>query len=61
MLTAQDAHDVILHLTFSHTLGLMDAGGDIDGFISKLDGNLNSLALVRSSGASVPLILDTRY
>ncbi|CAO1604281.1 hypothetical protein XANCAGTX0491_007840 [Xanthoria calcicola] len=24
----------------------MDAGGDIDGFISKLDGNLNSLALL---------------
>ncbi|KAL8992099.1 MAG: hypothetical protein Q9169_007372, partial [Polycauliona sp. 2 TL-2023] len=39
------AHDVILHLTFGNTLGFMDAGADIDGFISKLDANLDRAAL----------------
>ncbi|KAL8958172.1 MAG: hypothetical protein Q9193_004720 [Seirophora villosa] len=40
------AHDVILHLTFSNTLGFMDAGADVDDFMSKLDGNLNRNALL---------------
>ncbi|KAL8674238.1 MAG: hypothetical protein Q9168_001363 [Polycauliona sp. 1 TL-2023] len=39
------AHDVILHLTFSNTLGFMDAGSDVGGFIAGLDGNLDLVSL----------------
>ncbi|KAL9604219.1 MAG: hypothetical protein Q9219_000617 [cf. Caloplaca sp. 3 TL-2023] len=42
----EDAHDVILHLTFSNTIGFMDTGADVDQFIEKLDGNLNKIALM---------------
>lgn len=46
MLIGEDAHDVILSLTFSSTIGFMDTGADVDDFISKLDANLNKIALV---------------
>ena len=41
-----DAFDVIMHLTFSDTLGFLDAGADVNGFMAALDENLDSAALV---------------
>ncbi|KAL8846201.1 MAG: hypothetical protein Q9221_008698 [Calogaya cf. arnoldii] len=42
---ASDAHDVILYLTFSDTLGFMDAAGNI-GHVISLDISLNRSALL---------------
>ena len=46
VLKYQDAFDVITYLTFSNTLGFIDAGCDIDDFTLSLDKNLDQLALV---------------
>ena len=45
-LITSDAFDVIMHLTFSDTLGFLDAGGDIDNFLVSLDQNLDRSGLV---------------
>ncbi len=43
-----DAHDVIMHLTFSDTLGFIATGGDIDNFLFDLDRNLDRAGLVEA-------------
>ena len=43
-----DALDVIMHLTFSNTLGFPKAGGDIINFMISLDKNLNKATLIRT-------------
>jgi len=46
MLRAVDALDVIMHLTFSNTLGFLDAGGDVEDFMASLSKNSARSALV---------------
>ena len=41
-----DAFDVIMHLTFSDTMGFLDAGGDIENWMALLDENGDRSGLV---------------
>lgn len=45
-LTSSDAFDVIMHLTFSDSLGFLEAGGDIGDFMVSLDRNSDKSGLV---------------
>lgn len=40
------AFDVILNLTFSNTIGFLEQGKDVDGFMQALDANMNEGAPV---------------
>jgi hypothetical protein len=40
------AFDVVLNLTFSNTLGFLEQGRDVDGFVNLLDVNMSTSALV---------------
>ena len=42
-----DAMDVIMHLTFSDTLGFLDSGKDRNGFLKQLDTNIDRSAKVK--------------
>ena len=53
-----DAHDVIMYLTFSNTLGFLDAGGDIENFMFSLDKNMNRSGLVSSALVQAPTHAD---
>ena len=46
-LILSDAFDVIMHLTFSDTLGFLDAGQDVDDFMALLDENGDRSGLVQ--------------
>lgn len=47
MLMSSDSLDVIMHLTFSDSLGFLDVGGDINDFMGSLDRGLDRAGLVR--------------
>lgn len=47
MLMFSDSLDVIMHLTFSDSLGFLDVGGDISDFMGSLDRGLDRAGLVR--------------
>ncbi len=53
-----DAFDVIMHLTFSDTLGFLDAGGDIRDFMASLDRNSDRSGLVKVMAIEVKKFAD---
>ena len=60
-LTTPDAFDVILHLTFSNTLGFLEAGGDVSDFMVSLDRNLDRTGLVKATDTEVVDAADNSH
>ena len=53
-----DAFDVIMHLTFSDTLGFLEAGGDVHDFMASLDRNSDRSGLVSVMAVEVKKFAD---